>query len=156
MCCFDTDTAEVPGYLNDVKQYWKRSYGYIVTSPSSCSLFQDTLQPLDIACGHAVTSPPSCSLLQPLDTAAEQKQRLLQSSSHLVRRRSLSPGQREGAWQLVTVSGKFLRTPQWSRTLCLSPNTVQMLTHLKNSKYRCCEMKKCFPHSQQLLLCMRM
>lgn len=36
-------------YLNDLKQYWKRGYGYDINSRSSCILFQDIFQHLDKA-----------------------------------------------------------------------------------------------------------
>lgn len=39
-----TQTLKRSRDTHDVKQYWKRSYGYTVTSPSGCSLFQDALQ----------------------------------------------------------------------------------------------------------------
>ncbi|XP_063095569.1 multiple inositol polyphosphate phosphatase 1 isoform X2 [Cavia porcellus] len=46
---FDVDDAKVLEYLNDLKQYWKRSYGYTINSRSSCTLFQDIFQHLDKA-----------------------------------------------------------------------------------------------------------
>jgi multiple inositol-polyphosphate phosphatase/2,3-bisphosphoglycerate 3-phosphatase len=53
---------QVLEYLNDLKQYWKRGYGYAINSRSSCSLFQD--------------------IFQHLDKAVEQKQRSHPVSSH--------------------------------------------------------------------------
>uniref|UniRef100_A0A9L0JDB0 Multiple inositol polyphosphate phosphatase 1 n=1 Tax=Equus asinus TaxID=9793 RepID=A0A9L0JDB0_EQUAS len=46
---FDIDDAKVLEYLNDLKQYWKRGYGYTINSRSSCTLFQDIFQHLDKA-----------------------------------------------------------------------------------------------------------
>uniref|UniRef100_A0AAA9T2T3 Multiple inositol polyphosphate phosphatase 1 n=1 Tax=Bos taurus TaxID=9913 RepID=A0AAA9T2T3_BOVIN len=46
---FDIDDAKVLEYLNDLKQYWKRGYGYSINSRSSCTLFQDIFQHLDKA-----------------------------------------------------------------------------------------------------------
>ncbi|XP_078202089.1 multiple inositol polyphosphate phosphatase 1 isoform X4 [Callithrix jacchus] len=59
---FDIDDAKVLEYLNDLKQYWKRGYGYTINSRSSCTLFQD--------------------IFQHLDKAVEQKQRLDRNFSH--------------------------------------------------------------------------
>ncbi|XP_011738486.2 multiple inositol polyphosphate phosphatase 1 isoform X5 [Macaca nemestrina] len=58
---FDIDDAKVLEYLNDLKQYWKRGYGYTINSRSSCTLFQD--------------------IFQHLDKAVEQKQRLTNAVS---------------------------------------------------------------------------
>ncbi|XP_054377597.2 multiple inositol polyphosphate phosphatase 1 isoform X1 [Pongo abelii] len=46
---FDIDDAKVLEYLNDLKQYWKRGYGYTINSRSSCTLFQDIFRHLDKA-----------------------------------------------------------------------------------------------------------
>ncbi|XP_025050479.1 multiple inositol polyphosphate phosphatase 1 [Alligator sinensis] len=46
---FDEEDAKVLEYLNDLKQYWKRGYGYDINSRSSCILFQDIFQKLDKA-----------------------------------------------------------------------------------------------------------
>ncbi|KAK7805861.1 hypothetical protein U0070_009636 [Myodes glareolus] len=46
---FDVDDAKVLEYLNDLKQYWKRSYGYSINSRSSCTLFQEIFLHLDKA-----------------------------------------------------------------------------------------------------------
>ncbi|XP_071071895.1 multiple inositol polyphosphate phosphatase 1 isoform X5 [Dasypus novemcinctus] len=46
---FDIDDAKILEYLNDLKQYWKRGYGYTINSRSSCTLFQDIFQHLDKA-----------------------------------------------------------------------------------------------------------
>nr|XP_005906626.1 PREDICTED: multiple inositol polyphosphate phosphatase 1 isoform X3 [Bos mutus] len=59
---FDIDDAKVLEYLNDLKQYWKRGYGYSINSRSSCTLFQDIFQHLDKAVkqkqrSHPVSSP---------------------------------------------------------------------------------------------------
>ncbi|XP_060043528.1 multiple inositol polyphosphate phosphatase 1 isoform X3 [Erinaceus europaeus] len=53
---FDIEDAKVLEYLNDLKQYWKRAYGYAINSRSSCGLFQD--------------------IFRHMDKAVEQKQRL--------------------------------------------------------------------------------
>ncbi|NXW51782.1 MINP1 phosphatase, partial [Nyctiprogne leucopyga] len=44
---FSEEDAKVLEYLNDLKQYWKRGYGYDINSRSSCILFQDIFQRLD-------------------------------------------------------------------------------------------------------------
>lgn len=36
-------------YKNDLKQYWKRGYGYDINRKSSCSLFHDLFRRLDQA-----------------------------------------------------------------------------------------------------------
>ncbi|XP_044155528.1 multiple inositol polyphosphate phosphatase 1-like [Bufo gargarizans] len=46
---FDEEDAKVLEYLNDLKQYWKRGYGYDINSRSSCSLFRNIFQHLDTA-----------------------------------------------------------------------------------------------------------
>ncbi|XP_043406927.1 multiple inositol polyphosphate phosphatase 1 isoform X4 [Chelonia mydas] len=46
---FNEDDAKVLEYLNDLKQYWKRGYGYDINSRSSCILFQDIFKHLDKA-----------------------------------------------------------------------------------------------------------
>ncbi|NWU89841.1 MINP1 phosphatase, partial [Upupa epops] len=46
---FSEEDAKVLEYLNDLKQYWKRGYGYEINSRSSCILFQDIFQHLDKA-----------------------------------------------------------------------------------------------------------
>ncbi|PKU38848.1 multiple inositol polyphosphate phosphatase 1 [Limosa lapponica baueri] len=46
---FSEEDAKVLEYLNDLKQYWKRGYGYDINSRSSCILFQDIFQHLDKA-----------------------------------------------------------------------------------------------------------
>ncbi|XP_067858652.1 multiple inositol polyphosphate phosphatase 1b [Heptranchias perlo] len=43
----DKDDVEVLEYLGDLKQYWKRSYGYKINGLSSYQLFQDIFQYLD-------------------------------------------------------------------------------------------------------------
>uniref|UniRef100_A0A8B9DDZ2 Multiple inositol polyphosphate phosphatase 1 n=1 Tax=Anser cygnoides TaxID=8845 RepID=A0A8B9DDZ2_ANSCY len=49
---FSEEDAKVLEYLNDLKQYWKRGYGYDINSRSSCILFQDIFQQLDKAGGR--------------------------------------------------------------------------------------------------------
>ncbi|XP_008836079.1 multiple inositol polyphosphate phosphatase 1 [Nannospalax galili] len=58
---FDIDDAKVLEYLNDLKQYWKRSYGYTINSRSSCALFQDIFQHLDRAVEQKQRSQPVSS-----------------------------------------------------------------------------------------------
>nr|XP_020012307.1 multiple inositol polyphosphate phosphatase 1 isoform X3 [Castor canadensis] len=58
---FDIDDAKVLEYLNDLKQYWKRGYGYAINSRSSCSLFQDIFQHLDKAVEQKQRSQPVSS-----------------------------------------------------------------------------------------------
>ncbi|XP_066098425.1 multiple inositol polyphosphate phosphatase 1 isoform X1 [Saccopteryx bilineata] len=58
---FDTDDAKVLEYLNDLKQYWKRGYGYAINSRSSCTLFQDIFQHLDKAVEQKKRSQPVSS-----------------------------------------------------------------------------------------------
>ncbi|KAM5236640.1 multiple inositol polyphosphate phosphatase 1 [Ctenodactylus gundi] len=58
---FDIDDAKVLEYLNDLKQYWKRGYGYTINSRSSCSLFQDIFQHLDKAVEQKQRSQPVSS-----------------------------------------------------------------------------------------------
>ncbi|KAL7990437.1 hypothetical protein Chor_013867 [Crotalus horridus] len=45
----NADLLQVLEYLNDLKQYWKRAYGYNINSQSSCVLFQDIFKNLDKA-----------------------------------------------------------------------------------------------------------
>lgn len=58
---FDTDDGKVLEYLNDLKQYWKRGYGYAINSRSSCGLFQDIFQHLDKAVEQKKRSQPVSS-----------------------------------------------------------------------------------------------
>lgn len=58
---FDTDDGKVLEYLNDLKQYWKRGYGYAINSRSSCTLFQDIFQHLDKAVEQKKRSQPVSS-----------------------------------------------------------------------------------------------
>ncbi|EOB02964.1 Multiple inositol polyphosphate phosphatase 1 [Anas platyrhynchos] len=53
---FSEEDAKILEYLNDLKQYWKRGYGYDINSRSSCILFQDIFQQLD----KAVEESKSC------------------------------------------------------------------------------------------------
>ncbi|KAM8924852.1 multiple inositol polyphosphate phosphatase 1 [Pelodytes ibericus] len=46
---FDEEDGKVLEYLNDLKQYWKRGYGFDINSRSSCNLFQHIFQHLDSA-----------------------------------------------------------------------------------------------------------
>lgn len=76
----DEIDAQVLEYANDLKQYWKRAYGYDINSKSSCILFHDVFSRLDkaadenksglevteavtIQIGHAETILPLLSLL---------------------------------------------------------------------------------------------
>ncbi|EFB20293.1 hypothetical protein PANDA_002314, partial [Ailuropoda melanoleuca] len=58
---FDIDDAKVLEYLNDLKQYWKRGYGYTINSRSSCTLFQDIFRHLDKAIEQKQRSQPISS-----------------------------------------------------------------------------------------------
>ncbi|KAM4703616.1 multiple inositol polyphosphate phosphatase 1 [Rhinophrynus dorsalis] len=77
---FDEEDAKVLEYLNDLKQYWKRAYGFDINRRSSCNLFQHIFQHLDTAVteskrsqqistpvvmhfGHAETLLPLLSLM---------------------------------------------------------------------------------------------
>uniref|UniRef100_A0A670IBB0 Multiple inositol polyphosphate phosphatase 1 n=1 Tax=Podarcis muralis TaxID=64176 RepID=A0A670IBB0_PODMU len=53
---------EVLEYLNDLKQYWKRAYGYPINSRSSCILMQDIFKHLD----QAVTESKRISIGPPM------------------------------------------------------------------------------------------
>ncbi|OCT69844.1 multiple inositol polyphosphate phosphatase 1 [Xenopus laevis] len=53
---FDEEDARVLEYLNDLKQYWKRGYGYDINSRSSCHLFQHIFQHLEIAVTESKSS----------------------------------------------------------------------------------------------------
>ncbi|XP_068807217.1 multiple inositol polyphosphate phosphatase 1 [Struthio camelus] len=58
---FNEEDAKVLEYLNDLKQYWKRGYGYEINSRSSCNLFQDIFQQLDKAVEESKSSKPISS-----------------------------------------------------------------------------------------------
>ncbi|XP_069719949.1 multiple inositol polyphosphate phosphatase 1 [Phaenicophaeus curvirostris] len=60
---FNEEDAKVLEYLNDLKQYWKRGYGYDINSRSSCILFQDIFQHLDEAVEESKSSKPISSPL---------------------------------------------------------------------------------------------
>ncbi|NXJ91954.1 MINP1 phosphatase, partial [Corythaixoides concolor] len=60
---FSEEDAKVLEYLNDLKQYWKRGYGYDINSRSSCILFQDIFQHLDKAVKESKSSKPISSPL---------------------------------------------------------------------------------------------
>ncbi|KAF6718258.1 Multiple inositol polyphosphate phosphatase 1 [Oryzias melastigma] len=77
---FNENDAKVLEYKSDLKQYWKRSYGYAINSLSSCPLFHHVFRTLDkagrprrsteaapepasILVGHAETLLPLLSLL---------------------------------------------------------------------------------------------
>lgn len=77
---FDEVDAQIMEYANDLKQYWKRAYGYDINSKSSCILFHDVFSRLDkaaeenksggpvteavtIQIGHAETILPLLALL---------------------------------------------------------------------------------------------
>ncbi|NXQ17131.1 MINP1 phosphatase, partial [Peucedramus taeniatus] len=60
---FSEEDAKVLEYLNDLKQYWKRGYGYDINSRSSCVLFQDIFQHLDKAVEESKSSKPISSPL---------------------------------------------------------------------------------------------
>ncbi|KAH0623574.1 hypothetical protein JD844_006480 [Phrynosoma platyrhinos] len=58
---FSTGDAVVLEYLNDLKQYWKRGYGYDINSRSSCNLFQDIFKRMDQAVMESKSSKPISS-----------------------------------------------------------------------------------------------
>ncbi|NXT21624.1 MINP1 phosphatase, partial [Syrrhaptes paradoxus] len=60
---FTEEDAKVLEYLNDLKQYWKRGYGYDINSRSSCILFQDIFQHLNKAVEESKSSKPISSPL---------------------------------------------------------------------------------------------
>ncbi|XP_035461526.1 multiple inositol polyphosphate phosphatase 1 [Scophthalmus maximus] len=77
---FDEVDAKVMEYANDLKQFWKRSYGHDINSKSSCILFHDVFSRLDkavnenqsgqqvteavtVQVGHAETLLPLLTLL---------------------------------------------------------------------------------------------
>ncbi|XP_041866246.1 multiple inositol polyphosphate phosphatase 1-like [Melanotaenia boesemani] len=77
---FDVVDAQVMEYSIDLKQFWKRSYGYDINSKSSCILFHDLFSRLDkavsenmsgqqvteavtVQVGHAETLLPLLTLL---------------------------------------------------------------------------------------------
>ncbi|XP_065494908.1 multiple inositol polyphosphate phosphatase 1 [Caloenas nicobarica] len=60
---FSEEDAKVLEYLNDLKQYWKRGYGYDINSRSSCILFQDIFEHLDEAVEESKSSKPISSPL---------------------------------------------------------------------------------------------
>uniref|UniRef100_A0A6J0UFN3 Multiple inositol polyphosphate phosphatase 1 n=1 Tax=Pogona vitticeps TaxID=103695 RepID=A0A6J0UFN3_9SAUR len=58
---FSTEDAKVLEYLNDLKQYWKRAFGYDINSRSSCNLFQDIFKHLHQAVIESKSSKPISS-----------------------------------------------------------------------------------------------
>ncbi|AWP18222.1 putative multiple inositol polyphosphate phosphatase 1 [Scophthalmus maximus] len=77
---FNEDDAKVLEYKSDLKQYWKRSHGHVISGLSSCPLFHHVFRSLDkagrprrsteaspepasILLGHAETLLPLLSLL---------------------------------------------------------------------------------------------
>ncbi|XP_054860855.1 multiple inositol polyphosphate phosphatase 1-like isoform X1 [Amphiprion ocellaris] len=77
---FDENDAKVLEYQSDLKQYWKRSHGHVISGLSSCPLFHHVFRTLDkagrprrstdaspepasILVGHAETLLPLLSLL---------------------------------------------------------------------------------------------
>nr|XP_056706174.1 multiple inositol polyphosphate phosphatase 1 [Euleptes europaea] len=55
---FSEEDALVLEYLNDLKQFWKRGYGYDINSRASCVLFQDIFRNLDQAVAESKSSKP--------------------------------------------------------------------------------------------------
>ncbi|XP_061647041.1 multiple inositol polyphosphate phosphatase 1-like isoform X1 [Phyllopteryx taeniolatus] len=45
--CLDEADAQVVEYANDLRQFWKRGYGYDINRKSSCILFHDVFSRLD-------------------------------------------------------------------------------------------------------------
>ncbi|KAM9345142.1 multiple inositol polyphosphate phosphatase 1-like [Symphorus nematophorus] len=77
---FDEDDAKVMEYASDLREFWKRGYGYDINSKSSCLLFHDLFSRLDkiaadnksgqqvteavtVQIGHADTLLPLLTLL---------------------------------------------------------------------------------------------
>uniref|UniRef100_A0A3B3UM92 Multiple inositol polyphosphate phosphatase 1 n=1 Tax=Poecilia latipinna TaxID=48699 RepID=A0A3B3UM92_9TELE len=67
---FDESDAKVLEYSFDLKQFWKRSHGHLISSLSSCPLFHHIFrtldkagQPASVLVGHAETLIPLISLL---------------------------------------------------------------------------------------------
>ncbi|XP_029465663.1 multiple inositol polyphosphate phosphatase 1 [Rhinatrema bivittatum] len=58
---FDEENSQVLEYLNDLKQYWKRGYGYDINSRSSCGLFHHIFKNLDQAISESNSSQPISS-----------------------------------------------------------------------------------------------
>ncbi|KAL3971961.1 solute carrier family 35 [Sarotherodon galilaeus] len=52
---FDEVDAQVVEYANDLKHFWKRSYGYDINSKSSCILFHDVFSRLGKAAGESMS-----------------------------------------------------------------------------------------------------
>ncbi|XP_051281713.1 multiple inositol polyphosphate phosphatase 1a isoform X3 [Dicentrarchus labrax] len=46
---FDEDDAQVMEYASDLREFWKRGYGYDINSKSSCALFHDVFRRLNKA-----------------------------------------------------------------------------------------------------------
>lgn len=55
---FDEVDAQVMEYANDLKQFWKRSYGHDINSKSSCILFHDVFARLDSAAQESKSGRP--------------------------------------------------------------------------------------------------
>ncbi|XP_053306502.1 multiple inositol polyphosphate phosphatase 1 [Spea bombifrons] len=53
---FDEEDGKVLEYLNDLKQYWKRGYGFDINTRSSCNLFQHIIKHLDAAVAESKRS----------------------------------------------------------------------------------------------------
>ncbi|XP_059892921.1 multiple inositol polyphosphate phosphatase 1b [Gadus macrocephalus] len=49
---FDLNDAKVLEYKNDLKQFWKRGHGHSINSRSSCVLFHDLFNRLELAVQH--------------------------------------------------------------------------------------------------------
>ncbi|KAA8583713.1 hypothetical protein FQN60_014921 [Etheostoma spectabile] len=65
---FDEVDAQVLEYANDLKQFWKRAFGYDINSKSSCILFHDVsgqqvTEAVTVQVGHAETLLPLLTLL---------------------------------------------------------------------------------------------
>ncbi|XP_030058941.1 multiple inositol polyphosphate phosphatase 1 [Microcaecilia unicolor] len=58
---FEEEDGKVLEYLNDLKQYWKRGYGYNINSRSSCGLFHYIIKKLDQAVSESNSSQPISS-----------------------------------------------------------------------------------------------
>ncbi|KAM3863131.1 multiple inositol polyphosphate phosphatase 1-like [Diretmus argenteus] len=68
---FDVVDAQVMEYANDLKQFWKRGYGYDINSKSSCILFHDVFSRLDKAISESRSGQQSTEAVTVLVGHAE-------------------------------------------------------------------------------------
>ncbi|XP_043406926.1 multiple inositol polyphosphate phosphatase 1 isoform X2 [Chelonia mydas] len=72
---FNEDDAKVLEYLNDLKQYWKRGYGYDINSRSSCILFQDIFKHLDKAIAESKRGVGFCDFARELSPGTPRERK---------------------------------------------------------------------------------